>query len=563
MNPTISTVQNFMQTLALPSDTKVLVAVSGGADSVAMLHILHRVAATEHSEVDGSVSFRRRPESSDGKMDSLSNENSQSKIENRKSKILCAHINHHLRGADSDADEQFTAELCKQWNIPFFVEHVDVESFAAKEKLSIETAARRLRLDAFVRIARRAGCQTIATAHHKDDQAETILFRLLRGTSFPGLTGIRPVIERDGLQWIRPMLHLRRTDIESYCRQNNLSWRDDASNLETLFCRNWIRHRLLPAMQQGANTDLAEALSILAQSALRLQQHVESAAVKISQSKIENGKLSISSSAVQQSGPFVAGEILRIVLNRLNCGLQDMSLSHYQRFFQLLDKNRAVLELPGGCIIRKKNDTLTFETATPRRQRWNITLCSASVPLPLEGTTQFGNWRIQTRTIQITESELKDLLLNRDSHLFSDNLSDRVAATERSEVDGSFSRISNLESQRFSPDCHTEPFKSKIENRKSKISSSFRQWFDLAQIQQPLAVCQHKPGDAFVPFGRKTPKKVARFLIDSQIPPEQRQSCFIIKDNADILWLAPIRRSSLAAITINTIDVLEIRIEKS
>jgi tRNA(Ile)-lysidine synthase len=463
MNQTISTVQNFLKTVSFQPGGKILVAVSGGADSVAMLHILCTLRQALNFE------------------------------------IICAHINHQLRDKDSDADEQFTAKLCDKLNVPFFAERIDVKVYAAQKKLSIETAARQLRLDALVRIARRTSCQYIATAHHKDDQAETILFRLLRGTAFPGLAGIRPVIERAGLQWIRPMLHLRRTDIESYCRQNNLSWREDASNAETYFRRNWVRHRLLPAMQQNSENDLTEKLAVLAQSALSLQQQVETAANKISQLKIENRKLSISSSAIKQTGPFVVGEILRTALNQLNCGLRDISLSHYQQFFRLLDKTRAVLELPGGCIIRKKNDTLTFEIAGTLPD----VEINPPVEIPAEGTTQFGNWRIQTRRIQITQNDLEAFQKQRDNS---------------------------------------------------------KQWFDCKQIQSPLIVRDKQPKDEFIPFGRKTPKKITRFLTDSQIDSKQKESCFVIEDKTAVLWLTPVRRSARAAVAADTIDVLEISI---
>jgi tRNA(Ile)-lysidine synthase len=466
MDMAISTIENFLQTLVFQPGGKILAAVSGGADSVAMLHILCTLRQALNLE------------------------------------IICAHINHQLRDKESDEDEQFTAKLCDKLNAPFFAECIDVKSCAAQKKLSIETAARQLRLAAIERIARRTGCGSIATAHHKDDQAETVLFRLLRGTAFAGLAGIRPAIERTGLQWIRPMLHIRRTQIESYCRQNNLSWRDDASNLETHFRRNWIRHRLLPFMQQNSENDLTEKLAALAESALSLQQQVETAADEIlKKSLVEKNTHTflLRDTMLQQAGPFIAGEILRTVLNHLGRGLQDMSLSHYRRFFQLLDKNRAVLELPGGCVIRKKNDIIKFKT-TDTLPDVEI---NPPVKIPAEGTTQFGNWRIQTRLIQITQSDLKSFQEQRDNS---------------------------------------------------------RQWFDWKQIQSPLIARDKQECDRFVPFGRKTSKKITRFLTDSQIDPKQKESCFVIEDKTGILWLAPLRRAARSAVVADTINVLEIRV---
>jgi tRNA(Ile)-lysidine synthase len=449
-----------------PGD-KLLAAVSGGADSVAMLHIL--------CSLRNSLGIS----------------------------IVCGHINHRLRDKDSDQDQRFTAELCSGWNVPFFAEQIDVKACAAREKLSIETAGRQLRLEALEQIARQAGCDSVATAHHQDDQAETVLFRLLRGTAFAGLAGIRPITERSGLRWIRPLLCVRRKEIESYCRQHTLAWRDDASNQELHFRRNWIRHRLLPYMQQSSGDDVAEKLSTLAQTALSFQQQVEKRANEILK---ENGDWyvspsSLSAATVQQAGPFVAGEILRITLNRLNCGLRDISASHYQRFFQLMNKSRAVLELPGGCTIRKKNDRIQFETADSLPDTKTI----LPVEIPAEGIIQFAGWKIQTRIISITQKNLESFRKQRDN---------------------------------------------------------FRQWFDWKQIQFPVIARSRQPNDRFVPLGHKTQKKISRFLTDSQVDSGLRNTCFVIEDKAGILWLSPVRRSCRAAVCPDTIWVLEIRTDK-
>jgi tRNA(Ile)-lysidine synthase len=472
MNSITSIIESFLKTVSFNQGDKILAAVSGGADSVAMLHLLK----------------------------------TQSTICNLQFTIICAHINHHLRGDESDEDQKFMETLCADWNIPLYIEQIDVKSYAAQKKLSIETAARQLRLEALERIARQTGCTHIATAHHKDDQAETVLFRLLRGTAFSGLAGIHPRREHNGRQWIRPMLNIRRSQIESYCRQNNISWRQDASNIETHFRRNWIRHRLLPHLQQNSHSDLTEKLAVLAQSVLKFHQHTELAANTILQSKIEphKSKIQLSAAAIRQAGPFVAGEILRTMLTYLNCGLRDISLLHYNKFFQLLDKTSGTLQLPGGCTLRKKNDTLTFETNVSCR------VCSSaahakSTELPIPGTIQFAHWHIQTQIIQITQNDL-------------------------------------------------EAFQKQKDNCK--------QWFDYKQIQSPIIARHRQDNDTFTPFGRKTKQRVSRFLTDSQIPEKQRESCFIIEDKTGILWLAPIRRSSLAAITADTIYVLEVRIEK-
>jgi tRNA(Ile)-lysidine synthase len=504
MNQTISIIDSFLKSVPINPGDKILAAVSGGADSIAMLHLL-KTQSTIYNLSPRDLQYT----------------------------ILCAHINHHLRDKESDEDQAFMETLCADWNIPFYTEHIDVKAYAAQEKLSIETAARHLRLEALEHIARKTGCAYIATAHHKDDQAETVLFRLLRGTAFSGLTGIRPTREHHSLQWIRPMLNIRKSQIEAYCKENNIAWRNDATNIETHYRRNWIRHKLLPYMQQQSRTDLTETLAALAQSALKLQEQVETSANKIlprrvcssaahakslslprsldceantavpSNNKIGDSYLLLQNlSIIKQSGPFVTGEILRTILAHLNCGLRDISLLHYKKFFQLLEKSRGTLQLPAGCTISKKNDSLTFETNVSCR------VCSSaahakSAQLPIPGTIQFAGWSIQTRMIQITQNDL-------------------------------------------------DTFQKQNDNR--------TQWFNPKQLQSPLIVRSRRKDDAFTPFGRKTKKRIARFLTDSQIDETQRESCFVIEDSSAILWLAPVRRSALAPVTPNTTEALEIRI---
>jgi tRNA(Ile)-lysidine synthase len=512
MNPTILIIETFLKTLSIQPGDKILAAVSGGADSLAMLHLLK-------TKTGDSPPFTQSKIYPQG-------------IENRKSSILCAHINHHLRGTESDKDESFVADLCADWNIPLYIEQIDVRAYAAKEKLSIETAARQLRLEALEGIAHKTGCNYIATAHHKDDQAETVLFRLLRGTAFAGLAGIRPIREHNSLNWIRPMLNIRRSQIESYCRQNNIAWRNDASNIETHYRRNWIRHKLLPYMQQQSRTDLTETLAALAQSALTLQQQVETSAAEIlapcrvcssaahanKTAKTGDSHLfseNLSAKSIQQSGPFVAGEVLRKVLTHLNCGLRDITLLHYKKFFQLLDKSRGTLQLPAGCTLSKKGDILSFNKTGDSYQLFQskIEPRKSKISIPIPGTTQFANWRIQTRIIQITKNDL--------------------------------STFQNQQRRVCSFAAHAE---------------SFKQWFDLKKIQFPLIVRCRRSDDAFTPFGRKSKKRITRFLTDSQIPENLRESCFAIEDNSGILWLAPVRRSALAPVTPNTTQALEIRV---
>ena len=160
--------------------------------------------------------------------------------ESNNTKIKAIHINHQLRGQESDADEEFCRKLCQRLNIPFVSVHVDVKGYAEKEKLSCEEAARELRYKAFYAL----DCDKIATAHNLNDNAETVLFNLTRGTGLKGLCGIPPV--RDKI--IRPLIGTSREEIENFLKEKNQDFVTDSTNLTDDFSRNKIRHNVIPEL---------------------------------------------------------------------------------------------------------------------------------------------------------------------------------------------------------------------------------------------------------------------------------------------------------------------------
>ena len=192
----------------------VLVGLSGGADSVCLLHFLAYLSRKNRFE------------------------------------LYAVHVNHGLRGAAARADEKFCRELCKKWNIPLTVKKKAVKTLAKKWNLSPEHAARKARYAAFAQAARETGAGKIALGHHLDDQAETFLLNMLRGTRAEGLCGIpvrRALNER--VRIVRPLLCVTRAEVEEYIAHNGLSFVTDESNFDDAFTRNWIRGTLLPLLE--------------------------------------------------------------------------------------------------------------------------------------------------------------------------------------------------------------------------------------------------------------------------------------------------------------------------
>lgn len=197
----------------------IVVGLSGGRDSVALLLLLARHGCT----------------------------------------VRACHIHHGIRGKEADADAEFCAHLCSQWNIPFQCQRIDAPALAAQQGQSLETAARLARRQILASAAIRAGGHVVALAHHADDQAETILFRLARGAA--GMRGMLPVHRAEGITWIRPLLGCTRRQITSWLEESHEPWRDDATNAIPDVARNRIRLEVLPALNHALGRDVAPILN--------------------------------------------------------------------------------------------------------------------------------------------------------------------------------------------------------------------------------------------------------------------------------------------------------------
>ena len=221
-------VLNFVKENSMINDKdRILVALSGGPDSVCLLNIL--------KELENTLNI----------------------------KIYAAHVNHCLRGDAALEDENYCLSLCKTLNIPCYVKRVEIEKLAKDKGISTEMAGREARYEFFEELMKTLNINKIAIAHNANDQAETVIMRAIRGTGIEGLVGIRPI--RDN-KYIRPILCLTREEIESYCLDKNLNPHIDATNLEEIYSRNKIRLKAIPYIEDNFNKEVIFALNRLAYS---------------------------------------------------------------------------------------------------------------------------------------------------------------------------------------------------------------------------------------------------------------------------------------------------------
>src|SRR5271165_4355633 len=211
---------------------RVGVAVSGGADSVALLRVLLELRAEL-----GIV-------------------------------LAVAHFNHGLRAEESEADQAFVTDLAHHHGLEFFAGRGDVREHALNSKLSIEAAGRELRYEWFARLAEEQRFDSVATGHTLDDQAETVLLKFLRGAGTRGRAGIYPQMFRGAerkIRFVRPLLSVTRDEVEAYLTSLGQEWREDESNLDRRFARNRVRHELLPLLERKYNPNLRRVLSDMAE----------------------------------------------------------------------------------------------------------------------------------------------------------------------------------------------------------------------------------------------------------------------------------------------------------
>jgi tRNA(Ile)-lysidine synthase len=300
-----------------------VVAVSGGADSVALLRLL----------------ADRAP--------------------------LVAHLNHQWRGAESDGDEQFVRELAGSLSLRFVSRSIDLRG-EAKTGESLEATARRVRYAWLEREALQAGAGWIATGHTADDQAETVLHRLIRGTGIQGLRGIaRERTLPSGARVVRPLLQTTRDEIVAWLKALPQAWREDSSNRDPAFTRNRIRQELLPLLRTF-NPAIATTLNRLAEQAAAAHQETEARIDEIL-SKAERPRAGangvLDAGALARCSDADLRSLFRRLWDREGWPLREMTFEHWQRLVRVARNQEPATDLPGSIRARRRVNTLTLGPA--------------------------------------------------------------------------------------------------------------------------------------------------------------------------------------------------------
>lgn len=321
----------------------VLAAVSGGLDSMCLLHLL-TVWGREQNLT-----------------------------------VTAAHFNHGLRGTESDEDETFVRDWCAAHEIPFVSGRGDVRSLAAQRGLTLEEAAREARYGFLTEQKTTRGCRYVLTAHHADDNAETLLLNLLRGTGLRGLAGIPA--ERDFL--LRPFLRITRGELAAYAAAHNIPHVEDSTNRLDDAARNVLRHQVLPVLRQ-LNPRAVENMSRTAELLRQDESALDGAAeALLAGAEIRSGEYAVFSlSRIREQPMALASRAVWSVLCRVCGHRKDLTAAHIRAVMEL---EQGQLSMPYGVTVRREGDTLYFfrNPAAPENQ-----------PISMGKTVPFGCWRV-------------------------------------------------------------------------------------------------------------------------------------------------------------------------
>lgn len=455
---------------------KVIAGVSGGADSVCLL-----IALAKYRE---KVPFS----------------------------LSVVHVEHGIRGEESLEDAAFVQELCGQLQVDFYLEPCRVTQYAAEHGMTVEEAGRVLRYQSFEKVRKQIGADRIAVAHNENDQAETVLWNLIRGSGVKGLGGIRPVRGRV----IRPLLFLERSEIEALLREQGQSWRTDRTNASCDYTRNRLRNEILPQMEQHLNRQAMRHIAQSAENLQSVQAYLESqteraAAGCVKQEGDQSVRLFLQPYCSQE--PLIQQELMRLCLGKLQgYGAKDIGRVHMEQLLALAEKDCGKeVQLPHQLRAVREKDCIRFLLSEHRKGQ-------------KDGKEENSAKRTEVR-------------------ISLENGSQQL------ELDGKRVTLELMEnSDRVQQEIQTE--------------KKYTKWLSYDTINRNVCFRTRSSGDYLVINEAGGRRKLKDYLIDQKVPRDCRDQIWLLADGSHILWAVGMRISERAKVRQDTKLVLKIQIEE-
>ncbi len=458
----------------------VLIGVSGGPDSMALLHALLHLA--------DAMDLR----------------------------LGVAHLNHCLRQALSDADEQFVASAAKKLKVPFFVEKKDIVTESRKTGLGLEEAGREARYHFFNGVCEKHRFDKIAVGHHGEDNAEQVLLNLVRGSGPAGMGGILPV--RKNI--IRPLIRTPRTEILNYLNENQIEYVIDHSNADEQFLRNKIRHQLMPLLQQTYNPRISETLNRLSAIAQSEEEWINALITPLFEKVVvsaDDRQMILCVSALQQFHAAARRRILRKAIGTIKKDLRRITCSHIEATMRLISENPATarLDLPDRIRILKRTDQLIIV-----KESKNLRIARPPEECARPAVFEYSITR------DVIESGKPVYIREIDRHISFYKTDRRRIQTVTGQGD------------------HTA-------------------FFDWDTLAFPITIRNFQPGDRFSPMGMAGTQTLKKFFTNNKISPRDRLTLPIFISGDKIIWIGGIRMAEAFKINSRTQTVLRIKIFSS
>ncbi len=472
-----------------------LVAVSGGGDSLALLYALRHL----------------RPEFD--------------------LQLYGAHLNHNLRGSASNADAAFVQATFRQLNIPCDIHSADVAAYRRAHSLSLEDAARRLRYRFLANAAARHNAHAVAVAHTADDQAETLLMHIIRGSGLTGLRGMQPLerltIAHADLTLFRPLLSVTRAQTYAYCAALGLQPRHDETNLSLERARNRIRLELLPLIERvnpAARAALLRLASNAAEDAAYIQQQAHAAWREIARQS-DSGIIALDAPALAQHHPAIQSRILRRAAQAAqgNAHAIELSRAHILTMRQMLTGPAGkTLPLPGGILFATGYGEVRIgQSDAIQAALAYLPPIAGEFPLAIPGETHVGAWRITAAVYE------------------------------------------NTTCARASSSADSAPCYPTSSAGASNSASDCAETLDLDRLGDDLHLRARQPGDRFQPLGMTRPKKLQDFMVNERIPRETRDGIPLLVSDKGIACVIGYRIAHWARVRQDTRRYLRLRFTRA
>lgn len=443
---------------------KILVGVSGGADSVCLLHMLVQMRQEMGTE------------------------------------LVAVHVHHMLRGISADEDCRYVENLAKAYGIPFYLVKKDVRRRSQEQHISEEEAGRNVRYEAFYEIAKKEGCTKIAVAHHQDDQAETILFRLFRGSGLRGLCGMMPV--RDMV--IRPLLCLSREEILAYLAQENILFQTDETNEEDGYSRNQIRHHILAFAKERINSRAVEHAAEAAGHLQEVKRYVDGMTKAAYEETIRGDCIMLD--AFLGHDPFIQKQVIQKFLENLAGSLKDIEAVHVEKLLQLcrMENGRQIMLPYGMTAVKQYGKVRIFHEDMENVPAEDCILCIGTD----DNTAPFTYRYVQENIAYKVEVS--------------------VVADEK--------QVADIRNRFLLPEAQIS------EGKKKNCTKCM----DCGKINNTLFLRFPREGDYMQIHAQGHTKKLNRIFIDEKIPSRERGRTPVLADGPHILWIAGLDRISEA-----------------